>query len=365
MLTHINFNGWLKNILLVWMVEVMDVRYRITKSDGTVVFCNLSTNDLTILNEVKSPSSKFHSGNTRAGLLANEKYKVAAFTNSKKYLSSSKIFKTELNCILNSTHIISDIIEKSEKDKNKSTSRLIHNLTSLNAHNIQEFYSLVPQENVSKKMGKQISYVKSIVEEESRETAITLLKMAKNNAAMKVEFSVFKKLFDLNPDLRATNHNMHKVLMNVFYLFFPDFTDKDVKVEVGDNENKYMAYFDYESIHVALYHMIENAAKYIKPKTTLSVSINNKDRESEIVLDMISTQIKPEEIELIFEEGISGELAFKTGKSGDGIGLSRAKKILELNGGSLSVNPFFDTAEITMGVTFQRNIFIMTLPRRK
>lgn len=343
----------------------MDVRYRILKLDDKVIFCSLDERDLTIIKEVKSQSNKFMDGKVRAGVLFNDEYKVLAFTNKNKYLSSSKIFKAELVFLLNSTRIINDVISESEKDKNKSTRRLIHNLTSLNAHNIQEFYSLVPQEGVSRKIGKQIPYVKSIVEEESEEAAMTLLRMAKNNAAMKVEFSVFKKLFDLSPDLMSTDHNVHKVLMNVFYLFFPDFTDKGVKVTVGDNENKYMAYFDYESIHVALYHMIENAAKYIKPNTSMNVGINNIMGKSEIVLDMISTQIKPEETELIFEEGMSGELARKTGKSGDGIGLSRAKKILDLNGGSLSVKPYVDTAEVTMGVTFQRNVFTMTLPRRK
>ncbi len=270
-----------------------------------------------------------------------------------------------MNCILNSTHVIQSIIDESEQAQNKSTRRLIHNLTSLNAHNIQEFYSLVPQENVSRKMGKQVKYVKSIVEEEPEETALSLLKMAKNNAAMKVEFSVFKKLFDVNPDLRATNHNVHKVLMNVFYLFFPDFTDKEVNVVVGDNNNRYMAYYYYESIHVALYHIIENAAKYIKPKTTLNVRITNQNEMSEIVFDMYSTQIKAEEVELIFEEGISGKVASQHGKSGDGIGMSRAKNILELNRGTLSVKPYPDTTETVMGFIFQRNVFTIKLPRLK
>lgn len=360
-----SFNGWLKNLLLVWVTRIMDVRYRLTKLDDKIVFCNLDVSDLNILAKVKSQSGKFMNGKTRAGRLANDEYVVIAFSNSKEHLKSSRVFKTELTCILNSTNIIANIIEESEKENNKSTSRLIHNLTSLNAHNIQEFYSLVPQENVSRKMGKQISYVKSIVEEEPEEAAIAMLKMAKNNAAMKVEFSVFKKLFDLDPDLRATNHNIHKVLMNVFYLFFPDFTDKSVKVRVGDSDNVYMAYFDYESIHVALYHMIENAAKYIKPNTSFVVGIEKNIGKTEIIFDMVSTQITQEEINIIFEEGISGELARQTGKSGDGIGLSRAKKILELNGGSLSVKPYYYTAEVTMGVTFQRNVFTMTLPRRK
>jgi signal transduction histidine kinase len=213
-------------------------------------------------------------------------------------------------------------------------------------------------------MGDQISFVEGIVKDEPKETALALLKIAKNNAAMKVEFSVFKKLFDSNPDLQKREHNVHKVLMNVFYLFFPDFTDKNVKVIVGDNYNKYTAFFDYESLHVALYHIVENAAKYIRPNTTLTVSINNHIGLSEIIMDMISIEIKQDEKNRIFDEGVSGYLACKIGKAGAGIGMSRAKKIIELNSGSIAVKPYPETAEVTMGFTFQRNVFTIELPRR-
>lgn len=199
--------------------------------------------------------------------------------------------------------------------------------------------------------------------EEPRDTALALLKIAKNNAAMKVEFSVFRKLFDSNPDLRIWPHNVHKVLMNVFYLFFPDFTDKEVKVVVGDSIDT--ACFDYESLHVALYHLIENAAKYIKPKTELSVSIEKTIENIEVHMDMISVQIKDSEKDRIFEEGVSGELPGRIGKAGDGIGMNRAKKIIDLNSGSISVKPYTATAEVVMGVTYQRNVFSITLPRKR
>lgn len=342
----------------------MDIRYRVIDPDGNIIFCNLHAKETGRIKSIDSKSQKIDGANLRAGVVSNQHGTVVAFSSSKDYIKSSAKFSTALNVILDSTKMVNEVVKQARATINKSTSRLIHNLTSLNAHNIQEIYSLIPQENVSQKIIGQISFVENIVREEPKETALLLLRVAKNNAAMKAEFSVFRKLFDSNPDLQVREHNVHKVLMNIFYLFFSDFTDKNVRVKIGDTKNKYFACFDYESFHVAIYHVIENAAKYIKPKTSLNVKIKDTGGSIEIIMDMISLEIKKGEIDRIFEEGISGELAYRIGKSGDGIGMSRAKKILELNSGSVSVNPHCDTVEAFMGVNYQRNVFVISLPKR-
>ena len=136
-------------------------------------------------------------------------------------------------------------------------------------------------------------------------------------------------------------------------------------MDFGDDKHKYFACFDYESFHVAIYHVIENAAKYIKPKTGLNIEIKDVDEFIEIHMDMISLEIKEGETDRIFEEGVSGELACRIGKSGNGIGMNRAKKILELNSGTVSVRPLCNTVEAFMGVNYQRNIFIISLPKRQ
>lgn len=343
----------------------MDIRYRIVDVNGNIVFCNLNPKEKDKINIINSSSMKIDNSNLRGGTVSNQHGTVIAFSSNREYKKSSRKFITAVKVILNSVEMINEIVTKAHTSINKSTSRLIHNLTSLNAHNIQEVYSLIPQEKVSKKISGQITFVENIVQKNSRDTALLLLRVAKNNAAMKAEFSVFRKLFDSNPELQIREHNVHKVLMNIFYLFFPDFTDKDVKVVVGDNKNTYMAYFDYESVHVALYHVIENSAKYIRPKTKLNIEINNAGSFIDINMDMISLEIKKNEVDKIFEEGISGDLASGLGKSGDGIGMHRAKKILELNSGMISVSPDDGTKEFILGVPYQKNIFTISLPKRK
>lgn len=59
--------------------------------------------------------------------------------------------------------------------------------------------------------------------------------------------------------------------MNVFYPFFNDFQEKRVIVNIYPSESK--STFDYDTIHVAFFHLFENAYKYSKPNSTIDVSI--------------------------------------------------------------------------------------------
>ncbi len=67
----------------------MDVRYRLINRSGKELFCNLTSNDILMLTEVKSHSHKLKNGNVRAGVIENDEYKVIAFTSNKQYVSSS------------------------------------------------------------------------------------------------------------------------------------------------------------------------------------------------------------------------------------------------------------------------------------
>lgn len=125
------------------------------------------------------------------------------------------------------------------------------------------------------------------------------------------------------------------------------------------------AYFDYESIHVALFQVIENAVKYIQPKTRLLVSILQSDEVVSIRFEMVSLQINRGEQKTIFDEGVSGYYSEKTVKSGSGIGLSRARDILHLNAASIDVEFDSNTLHSVLGVPYQTNIFLIRLPRKK
>lgn len=340
----------------------MKVRYRLLNEAKEKIFCNLQNREVAILEKIDCRSSiiKIEGQQVRCGVKATNNGTIYAVSNDENYLKSSKSFVAMLDSLANTLGTFRELVTTHQQKVNADTNRLIHNLITLNAHNIQEIYSIIPQDTLSKiKPNQQVAAVESIVKDEPREVAFALLRIAKNNAAMKAEFSVFKKLFESSPRLEKRSHNVHKVLMNILYLFFPDFTDKDVYIPQLISPPNLTAFFDYESVHVALYHLIENAMKYVKPQTTLSINIYELGQQVNVVFDMISLPIGEREKELIFTEGYSGEFARKTAKAGSGIGMSQVKRILQVNGASIEVQPDPSTLHDHLGVPYQRNIFVI------
>jgi light-regulated signal transduction histidine kinase (bacteriophytochrome) len=245
-------------------------------------------------------------------------------------------------------------IKKIEQQK---VNRLVHNLTSINAYNIQEIYDLIPQSVLASNWKEQIKFIQKEVIKNPKATAMMFLRIAKNNIHMKSEFSIYRKLDreDKTP-LEFQSFSIKNILLNVLHTFFADFSEKQIYVEVGEFYNK--AKVDYETIQIAFYHLIENALKYTKPNSKINVDFEDGVEEFLIKFKMISTYIKPEERELIFNEGYSGEIAKKTGKSGDGIGMWRIKQMMRLNSGNFEVI-FGDEIEKIIGISFTTNIFIL------
>jgi signal transduction histidine kinase len=339
-----------------------EFRYHLLDANERVVFSNIRPKERELLEKINLPSTLLLDGALRGGVMLSRSGTVFGFSTHRDYLRSTQRFRTTLDTILNSLDFLLDATRSHSESVNASTRRLIHNLTSLNAHNIQEIYSLVPQDLLASKTKGHVDVVQNIVTESPRDVALALLAIARANASMKTEFSVFKNLFNPQPSLQKKHHVVHKVLMNVLYLFFPDFTDKGVHVSV--DESTLSAWFDYESIHVALYHLIDNASKYVKPRSDLRIRIKEHNEQVALAFEMRSLKILKEEVTRLFDEGFSGGLAEKTGKSGGGIGTFLIKKVLELNNGAIDIKIFPETIETLMGIEYQDNVFEIFLPRR-
>ncbi|WP_343705574.1 HAMP domain-containing sensor histidine kinase [Flavobacterium sp.] len=274
---------------------------------------------------------------------------------------TTKVFKEKLEGL--SLAFPDLVIPKNEiengikKIEQQKVNRLVHNLTSINAYNIQEIYDFIPQSILAANWKEQINFIENEVLKNPKATAMMFLRIAKNNIHMKSEFSIYRKLDreDRTP-LEFQDFHIKKILLNVLHTFFADFNEKHVYVEVGEFYNK--AKVDYETIQIAFYHLIENALKYSKTNSKINIDFEDKNDFFLIKFKMTSIYILPKERELIFNEGYSGEIAKKTGKSGDGIGMWRIKQMMELNGGSVEVI-FGDEIEKVIGISFSNNTFIL------
>lgn len=137
-------------------------------------------------------------------------------------------------------------------------------------------------------------------------------------------------------------------------MFFADFTEKNVYVEVENYFEK--AYFDFESVQVAIYHIVENAAKYVKPNSVVNVRFGNNNDGHYVLFEMDSLYVYPEERTKVNVEGYSGKIAREIGKSGNGIGMSRISRLLALNK-ILFETEFGDEYEEVNSVLYACNMF--------
>jgi K+-sensing histidine kinase KdpD len=119
---------------------------------------------------------------------------------------------------------------------------------------------------------------------------------------------------------------------------------------------------DFETIRVALYHLIDNTSKYILPDTQLRIKFSAGEHKFIVSFEMISMEIKEHELEDIFNEGISGENAKKVKKNGDGLGLPIIKTILKLHHTNLKIFPNLQPSFNSKydGVNYVRNLFEIT-----
>lgn len=317
--------------------------YYIKNNDGSEIVNTLETvcqkcvtncNSLSIINS----NCLLENKEKRNGKLKTVKGEVFLCCGETK---TSKLFREKIEnltyAIPEFRKISLDITKNAFELEQQRFTKLVHNIKTINGHSIQELYSLVPQELLTADVNKQLSIISKFILNDIDKASKTFLRVAKHNSQIKVEFSTQEKIINPNPQLEKRFHVIRKVLLNVFHSFFNDFYSSKVDVKIGECDTKLL--LDYESIHVAFYHIIENASKYIKPHSTLYINFSSEHNVLTISFKMESLKIEDQEKEKIFEDNFSGINAIKINKAGTGLGMGIIKKLTELNNGNFNVYP--------------------------
>jgi len=301
----------------------------------------------------------------RLGIVNNTQGILYACSGDSK---TTKNFLIEIDSIASTIRSLiklrSSVIEETRsiiKDEEYArVDRLIHNLKSINAHCIQVLYNCIPQDVMMKNYQKALDTVRNTIIKDPTSASKAMLRIAKNNMSLKAEISVYEKLLKNEAKLKPRFTNLRDVVMIVLYMFFTDFTEKNVYVEVENYYEK--AYFDFESVQVAIYHIVENAAKYVKPGSLIRVKFNSDENGYSVIFEMESIYVYPDERSNICQEGYSGIIAKEIEKAGNGIGMSRIEKLLKLNGITFEAS-FGNEYEIIDSVKYANNTFkLLNIP---
>ena len=274
-----------------------------------------------------------------------------------------RLFLYDLDCLSSSLKALSSIKDDIEKyKKNEYVARIrrvFHNVRSINAHALQEMRALIPERILRQHKNMSVNEVESLVKTKSSETALTLFRISKDLNEIKSEFSIYSRLLNGDQKIDKRYYNIRDIIMLVVYPFFEDFNKKDVVINVDSFYDNVPV--DFETFQVAIYHIIENASKYIQPHTNAHITFRKDSMCLLIEVGMKSLHIDIDEVDAIFLEGHSGKEAIRSKLNGDGIGLYRAKRLIELNNGVLSVYPGKEVEE-SNGLYYSENRFCLSIP---
>jgi signal transduction histidine kinase len=303
-------------------------------------------------------------GKRRRGRADTPDGSVFICTNDKDFVASNRLFKRELEFYVASLGRLSQARTEIAKAEALKTRRLLHNLISLNAHALQEIYSVIEQERLAN-WGSFRSQEEMLEREFSHRprTAARLFLMAlKNAAATKNELAVFRKLHEPSPKLSFAAHTIHRVILNVSNYFFQDFADAQLRLLIDRTSARLN--IDYESMQVALYHILDNAVKYACPHSDIRVAFQSIGTDFEVRFEMRSLFLDEAERKRVHEDGVSGAQASALGKSGQGLGMRLIAELAKLNRARFIPvwGPTESRTDIGAGPRYATNRFSLVFP---
>ena len=254
-------------------------------------------------------------------------------------------------------------IERSvHKEELQKMDRIIHNIKTQNAHAIQELTNYIDPEQFVYDIRSLIPGVSNKIKKNTLRAAFVLLRLAKINTAMSQEIFIYDHIThkESKYQLEKRKYDLHAVLMLVFHEFMPDFSNKQVTINVMDYEEKVV--FDFTVIRFIFYHLIANAVKYIKPNSILSVSFDEDSNNNIVSFSMTSYHIFKEDLDKIYTEGYSGKIAVEQKTAGLGLGMYLVDIMVKLHNAKLLINP--GEEENKNGkISYSENEFVLYIPK--
>lgn len=343
--------------------------YYVRQLNGDYLFDNFPTELKHLVlgfKECRNPINIILNGKelkARIGLKRSTEFQVYVLTTETKFINRLKLFRELVN---SSSSFIKPLLtlQQDLNDKHeKIVEEFIHNATSLNTYSIQDLFFLIPQDRLIGNINKQKETIREIINDKPNVTVDTLLKQIKYSLATKVEFSVFERTVKNISVLQKSEHSIRPVVLSILQIFISDFDKKNIQVHLGGTEK--VLEIDFDSLFVSMYYIFDNAVKYCCPRTDFKIRFSEEKESFDIIMTMVSIEIKESEKELITERNYRSELAKKVNEKGLGIGMYRIIKTLKFNNAKLEIKPrAFPMTKDNKGVKYEGNVFRIIFSRQ-
>lgn len=226
-------------------------------------------------------------------------------------------------------------IEKLEHEKENEINNIKLRFFTNMSHDIRTPLTLIigplgyilKHENLSDTLRKQLDVVKS--------NASYLLSLIN-------QLLDFRKMETGRNSLQASCHDIISFIKEITHAFEPYASQRKLEVSFESVNDTEKIWFDPHLISKVMYNLISNAIKFTPQHGFVSVKIDSDDSHVFIRVEDTGIGIHPEEQSRIFDDFFqvhnTASSLLNSYTSGTGIGLSIAKKYVEIHQGSITVD---------------------------
>ncbi len=147
----------------------------------------------------------------------------------------------------------------------------------------------------------------------------------------------YTKLMSGEMPLHRQNIDLVKLIEQLLEEFYPIFQDNALECQFTKNVDRLELELDSELVARAVQNLLSNAVKYGRDGKRVLLTLEQMEREVQVTVTNYGLIIPKEELEMIFEKFYRVEESRSHETGGSGLGLNIAKEIMELHGGTISV----------------------------
>jgi two-component system, chemotaxis family, CheB/CheR fusion protein len=137
-------------------------------------------------------------------------------------------------------------------------------------------------------------------------------------------------------ELRRQVIDARDVLREAAAVAHERFAARQISLDVELGDEPVMVDADPARLQQVLINLLDNACKYNEPGRRCGVQLRADGGDVEIIVSDDGTGIAPELLDSIFEPFVQGRLTLDRAEGGMGVGLTLARSLVEMHGGSLA-----------------------------
>lgn len=270
-------------------------------------------------------------------------------------------FKLCFEVFISLVSCLEDSLKRAVRPSIEEVRSIRHNVYGQLSHIQDDLKTLISFDDIpSKDWPEIVSNATNSIVTNAEASSKAILRTIKRTAISLAEFDAYDLISSSNPP-SIYPHTIHKVVKLSIQPYIFDFWDHNVGVQIGECYEKVS--IDYELVNLALGHFWNNAVKYVKPGTSITITFSPAASYDgiNVTINMVSLFIRKDEKEAIFEKGVSGEEAKRTKLCGHGMGMFFIRECIHKCFGQFTITPG-ETKHIFKGKEYASNSFKFYFP---